>query len=97
MAFIRSDCGYYTNITTDTTTLVRAGPGGLLRIIVNTVAATEVITLWDSLTASGTKIGTITLVAGQAVSLEYRAQFNIGLTVQTATAASDITVVWIGG
>jgi hypothetical protein len=85
----------YANITTDTTTTVKSGPGILHSIIINTGAATEVVTLWDSLTATGTKIGTITVPASPVPGfLNYDIGFTIGLTVQTATAASDITVTY---
>jgi hypothetical protein len=85
----------YTNITTDTTTTVKSGIGLLHAVVINTAAATEVITIFDNTAASGTKIGTITVVAGQAVTVFYDVGFNTGLTIQTATAASDITVVWV--
>lgn len=85
---------HYTNITTDTTTTVKTGIGILHTLTINTLAPTEVITIFDSTTASGTKIGTITTVAGQAVTLVYDVGFANGLTIQTATAASDITVSW---
>lgn len=99
MALIRSDNGYYTNINTATTTLVRTGPGALLRIVINTAVASSSITMFDSLTGSGTKIGTITLPATLLTNsfvYEYRVQFNVGLTLVTV-GTSDITVSWIGG
>lgn len=82
----------YKNITTDTTTLVKGGAGVLASVCVNTPAATETITLYDSLTATGTKIGTITLYASTNPCFYYNVNFLIGLTVVTAIAAGDITV-----
>jgi hypothetical protein len=83
----------YLNITGQATTPVRTGPGVLHTVCFNNPTATEVITLWDSLTAAGTKIGTITIPASpQPVCLVYDVAYGTGLTVQTATASSDITV-----
>jgi len=88
--------GQYVNITgTGTTAAIKSGSGILRRVIVNTPVATSVITLWDSLTASGAKIGTITIPASpQPFALALDAAFAIGLTVQVATAASDLTVTF---
>lgn len=80
----------YKNITTDTTTTVKAGSGLLHAVCVNTVAATETITIYDNTAASGTKIGTITAATyGCDV---FDVAFTTGLTLVTATAAGDITV-----
>jgi len=85
----------YLNITGQATTVVKVGPGQLFNLILNTPIATSVITLWDNTAASGTKIGTITVPASpQPVSIFYDIKFNTGLTVQTATASSDITVAF---
>lgn len=87
--------GNYLNITGDATTLVKTGAGVLYAITLNNPTATEVITIYDSLTATGTKIGTITIPASQMpVTLQYTAAFNIGLTIITATATSDITITY---
>lgn len=86
----------YTNITGDTTTTIKTGPGILHCITINAGTATETITIFDSTTGSGTKIGTITIPASpQPVSLFYEVGFGNGLTIVTATAVSDITVAWL--
>lgn len=86
----------YKNIAGAATTLVKTGAGTLVKIIVNKAVASGVVTSYDSLTASGTKIGTITnpavLLASQ-IPLEYNTNFSTGLTVVTS-AADDITVVY---
>lgn len=82
----------YTNITTATTTLVKSGQGQLRRVVVNTTAAAT-ITIYDSLTATGTKIATIAASPAIGSSFAYEVAFSIGLTVVTA-GASDITVAW---
>lgn len=89
--------GKYTNITTQTTTVVRSKKGKLLRIIVNEATALGVITIYDGITvAGGTLIGTITmpgtLLKDQEV-LIYDVDLSKGLTIVTATANQDITVV----
>ena len=84
----------YQNITTDTTTTLKTGPGYLHTVCINTPAATGTITIYDSTAASGTKIGTITSYASTAVCQHYDVAFWIGLTIVTATAAPDITVTF---
>lgn len=89
----------YVNITAaaPTTTAVKAGPGVLHTITFNKPTATAVITLYDNTAASGSAlVGTITIPASpQPITLHYDAAFNTGLTITTATAASDITVTYI--
>lgn len=84
----------YNNITTDATTQVKSNPGLLHTICINTPAATETITIYDSLTGSGTKIGTVTLTAASNGCITYDVNFRIGLTIVTAVAAGDITVAY---
>lgn len=87
-----------TNITTNTTTLVRSGPGIMHTLVVNKSVASAVITIFDSLTNAGTKIGTITLSSGGVTDMVpldgvYDCAFVNGLTIVTS-AATDITVNW---
>lgn len=82
----------YANITTDTTTTLKTGPGCLHGICINTPAATGTITIYDSTAAGGTKIGTITSYASAVGCQHFDIAFWIGLTIVTATAAPDITV-----
>lgn len=84
----------YVNITGDTTTAVKSGAGRLVAVCVNTAAATETITLYDSTAASGTKIGTITVYASTNPCFYYNVNFYTGLTVVTGTATGDITVAY---
>ncbi len=84
---------FYKNITTDTTTVLKAGPGMLHCVTINNPTATEVITIYDNTSATGTKIGTIDVPASPQIStLCYDVQFGTGLTITTATALSDLTV-----
>jgi hypothetical protein len=82
----------FSNITTNTTTLVKTGAGTLHRIVVNNPGTAATITIYDSTTATGTKIGTIAVGVTQT-SIAYEAFFSTGLTIVT-TGAPDITVVY---
>ena len=87
----------YNNITAaaPTKTVVKAAQGVLHSITFNNPAATSVVTIYDNTTNSGTKIGTITVPASpMPVTLIYDVNFVTGLTINTATAASDITVAF---
>lgn len=88
----------YTNITTQTTTVVKSGRGTLKRVVINTPLANGVITLYDNTAGSGTKIGTITLPASLTSSgplvADYDLLFLTGLTVVTGTANMNVTVVY---
>lgn len=84
---------FYKNITTDATTVVKAGPGLLHTININTPVATGTITIYDGLNASGTKIGTYTIASSPSPSsVTYDVSFGVGLTIVTGTEAMDITV-----
>lgn len=81
----------HTNITTATTTVVKAGSGYLKNITINnTVAST--ITIYDSTAGSGTLIGTLEASVTPR-TLHYDLHFATGLTIVTA-GASDLTVVY---
>jgi hypothetical protein len=92
-----SPLGWYSflNITGQATTTLKSGTGILHTITVNTAAAgaAETVTIFDSLSGSGTKIGTITVPSSAVpVTLTYDVQFATGLTIVTATASGDLTV-----
>ena len=86
----------YQNITTSATTLVKTGAGTLYGVFINTKgASSNTATLYDSLTGSGTKIGTIdtTATTGPFLNSENGLAFSTGLTVVTATGTqADITI-----
>jgi hypothetical protein len=85
----------FVNITTGTTTTVKSGNGFLHAITINTPIASNTIAMYANTTASGAKIGTITLPANVAVftptSIVYDIAFTVGLTIVTS-GATDITV-----
>jgi hypothetical protein len=87
----------YTNITTAATTTVKTIPTGqqgqFYGFCVNTVGTTSTLVAWDSLSASGTKIGTFTTTA--VGCYQVKVQLKVGLTiVTTGSPAADITVLW---
>src|SRR3569833_2017833 len=86
--------GKFYNMTgTNSGELVKTGEGVLYRIIINNPTATAVITLYDGLTSSGTKLGTITVPASpQPVSLPYFVFFSTGGGGAQGTAACDLTI-----
>lgn len=77
------------NITTATTTLIKSGTGILGGLSVNSTAA-GTITVYDSITGSGTKIGTLKASVAEGTYFRNLA-FTTGLTIVTG-AASDVTV-----
>jgi hypothetical protein len=90
--------GYnYTHITADATTLVKAGPGILHAIVINTHGVSATIEFDDALTHTN-PMGIITLpstiTSAIPISLEYDVQFSTGLSITTGTATVDITVIW---
>jgi hypothetical protein len=89
--------GYsFTNITTQTTTVVKTGQGILHTITFNGPTATGTVAIYDNTAGSGTLIGTITVPASpQPVTLHYDAVFSTGLTLVTGTANNNITVTFV--
>lgn len=72
-----------TEITTKTTTLVKSGAGMCGGITINKTGATDVVTVYDALTATGTPIATITTALVGQVFLQ-GANFAIGLCIVTS-------------
>lgn len=84
----------YNNITTKTTTAIKAGAGTLERIVINKTGSADTITIYDSLAGSGTLIGTITAPT-VGMNLVYNCSFGTGLTIVTGgTTAGDYTVTY---
>ena len=88
----------FVNITAaaPTTTVVATTPCTLRYITFNKPVATGVVTLYHGPTvAAGVVFGIITTPASPIpVTLEYHIALPSGLTITSATAAQDITVVW---
>lgn len=85
----------FSNINTNTTTVVKSGSGVLKRIVVNKVGgASNTCTIYNNTSGTGTIIATIDPVHTQMV-FEYDVVFTTGLTIVTATGtAADLTIVY---
>jgi hypothetical protein len=82
----------YTNITTNASTVAKAGPGFLHSITINNIGTTETLTLFDNTSCAGGKIGTTGTITAQQ-TLVYDVNFLKGLCVTSAgTSAGDFTV-----
>lgn len=85
----------YKTYTAGTGAQVKGSAGTFHSIIVNTSVAGATITIYDSLTASGTKIATITLPSTAVVGpILYDVAFTTGLFVVPSTT-TDLTVAYI--
>lgn len=87
----------YATITTQTTTLVKSG-AGYLHLIDYTATASGVITIYDGLSASGTKIRTITSPATLLQNEQnkfFDIEFKTGLCIVTSGANQDILVSYL--
>lgn len=87
----------FVNITTATTTIVKATPGSLITLVVNTPVASGTITMYNNTAGSGAKVGTITfpatLVSDGPIEVKYNVACSTGITIVT-TGIMDITVVY---
>lgn len=86
------------NIAGASSASVKNGAGTLYSLVINTFAAAGTITVYDSLSASGTKLLTITepatLLGQGPVTALYHVAFATGLFVVTVGAAWDITLAY---
>jgi hypothetical protein len=81
-----------TNIAAAGTTTLFTGKGTLHSVVVNSVAATSSVVVYDNTSAAGTKLATIGTVSSYG-SFIYDVAFNTGLTV-VVTGTPDVTVCW---
>ena len=84
-------------ITTEATTLVKTGQG-FLHMIDFTATASGVITIYDGIDASGTKLRTITTpatVLQNEVNKQLDISFSVGLCIVTSVATQDILVSYL--
>jgi hypothetical protein len=82
------------NIATNATNnAIKTGAGAVTGLSINTAGTTSTLVLYDSLTATGTKLGTFTTTAQGYLPLDI--PFTTGLTAVTAGgAAADITLAY---
>lgn len=85
----------YINITSNTSTQIKSGPGFLHQVVISTKGATgNTLKLFDNTACSGAAIATIDTTAG--VDHLYDVQFNTGLCALSATGtAGDFTISFI--
>lgn len=84
----------YNHISTNTTTLVKTGPGILHTLTVNIVGtAPATVVIWDNTAASGTQIANMVINTNDTFFL-FDVGFNTGLTIVTTSGATvgDYTV-----
>lgn len=86
----------YEHINALGTYVLRLGPCTLRQIVLNTAPGnTNVITVYDSTTASGLVVAQIATGGNVVATLDYNLEMNNGLTILNATGASgDVTVVY---
>ncbi len=92
--FIATGGASVSNITTSTSTTVKSGAGVFLGLSVNTGQSGDTVTVYDGLSAGGTKIGTYSSAAvGGPVLPPGGIAFSTGLFVVTVGGTpADITV-----
>ena len=88
----------FLNVAAQATTVVKAAPGILHRIVVNKAVANGTLTLYDHASAaSGTKLGTVTcpgtLLQNHFV-LEFGCSFANGLVIVGGAADVDYTAIY---
>lgn len=80
----------FNHITTQTTTAVKATPGVLHSVCVNTAASGATATIYNNTAGSGAVIAIVD--GGTKGCTTYDIAASIGITVVTAVANADITV-----
>lgn len=84
--------------TAASVTAIKTGAGVLRKVIINAPVASGTVTIYDSLTATGTKLATITLPASLLsdgpLEADYNCAFVTGLTVVTTGSNMDTTVTY---
>lgn len=91
----RSDI-YAARITSNATTVVKSGAGTCVGFVINALGTTEVVTIYDALSATGNAvfvIGLTSRLAGDRISLD--TAFGTGITyVTSGVSAADITPIY---
>jgi len=87
----------FANITTQTSTVVKSGPGLLKRIIFGQALASGVVAIYDNTAGSGTLITTITFPAtllNNVACYNFDCAVATGLTIVTSGATQNITAIY---
>lgn len=84
----------YLNITTKTTTVVKAAAGTLAKVVINKSGSSDTLTIYDNTAGSGTIIATITSPT-VGMNFQYDVACGTGITIVTGgTTAGDYTVAY---
>ncbi|MEI7912719.1 MAG: hypothetical protein WCK77_24090 [Verrucomicrobiota bacterium] len=83
----------YTHITTATTTVIKASTGVLARVVVNTLGAGSILTIYDNTAGSGTVIAVMTTAIQTSQTFDVACATGITVVSSLGTAA-DLTIVW---
>jgi hypothetical protein len=84
----------YRNLTTQTTVSVSPAPVDLIAVIVNTAAASAVVTVYDGTSSGAPAIATID--ASATGNFFYNCACINGLTVVTSGGNANVTVIYDG-
>lgn len=85
----------YNNIEALGTTIVATGPVDLIAVVVNTAAATSVVSVFDGQNLTTSALPKVATIDGGTVgNFFYGCILRNGLTVTMATAAAKITVIY---
>lgn len=90
------DINAFKNITSATTTLVYTGACTLQYLTVNKAVASQTVTIYDGIDATGTVVGTVAMPATLTennYTLEYEVALTTGLAIVTS-GSTDITACW---
>lgn len=84
----------HSNLAANATTTLKATPGILHSIVINKIgASSNIVTVYDNTTGTGTVIATIDSTIAAAPTRIFDVQFTTGLTIVIGTGtAADITV-----
>lgn len=87
---------HYDFINTASTSTIKREAGTLHKVFINrsTVAGTSNVTIYDSVTGSGTIIAVITLANIENNTIEFDIDFNTGLTIVSDSSLVQLTIVW---
>lgn len=84
----------FVNITTATTTAVKASPGVLKGISINTGGAGSSVVIYNNTAGSGAKIGTFSTATQGVITLNAAA--SVGITAVTSGGTpADITIYYV--
>ena len=83
----------FTNVTTNTDTVIKNTPGTFVGLSVNTIGNASSATVFDNTTCTGTKIGTYSTILQNALIINAAAATGICVTT-AGVGAADITVLW---